>query len=343
MRLEQPENTSRRKLAGTFCLLYSSEMTNPFQEAFHTAFSAPRDLLVAFVEQKMGAQVMGLERVTQGYVNEVYYADLASSERVIVRIRRRGVTSFASEGWALGAARRAGVPVPEVYALETLGAEGGLEVMLLSLVPGRPLGELWPGLNEEKRRLVMGHVGRVLRGLQLETGGWGRRSDDGSWEFSSWQERAEAEVQGREADVLTLREAGLSEGETDGLMTAVRAMLTVNVPTPVLCHGDLGMDHLFVDESLNLTGVIDFGMWRAGPCELDFAVLSMYHPDVSLAWLEAGYGTGPFDKDFYRRVLSEQIAVGMGFLAHDLRLGNADYLDFALLGLRGSLRAWRAR
>ena len=100
-------------------------MTNPFQEAFHAAFSAPRDLLTAFVEREMGARVTGLERVTQGYANEVYYADLASSERVIVRARRRGATSFASERWALGAARRAGVPVPEVYALETLGAEGG--------------------------------------------------------------------------------------------------------------------------------------------------------------------------------------------------------------------------
>ena len=290
----------------------------------------------------MGTQVTGLERVTQGYANEVYVADLASSERVIVRIRRRSVTSFASEGWALEAARSAGVPVPEVYALGVLGAGGGLEVMLLSLVPGRPLGELWPGLSEQERRLVMGHVGRVLQRLHLATDGWGRRSDDGSWEFSSWRERAEAEVQGREADVPTLREAGLSESETDGLMAAVRAMLGVSGPTPGLCHGDLGMDHLFVDNDLNVTGVIDFGMWRGGPCELDFAVLRMYHPDVSLAWLEAGYGAGPFDKDFYRRVLSEQIAVGMGFLAHDLRLGDADYLDLALLGLRGSLRAWRA-
>ncbi len=320
-------------------------MTNPFQEEFHAAFSAPRDLLVAFTEQNMKTRVTGLERVTQGYVNEVYYADLASSERVIVRIRRRGGTSFASEGWALGVARSAGVPVPEVYALETLeglGADEPLEVMLLSLVPGRPLGEVWPGLSEGERRLVMGHVGGTLQRLHVETGGWGRRSDDGSWEFSSWRERAEAEVQGREADVPTLREAGLSKAETDGLMAAVRALRSVREPTPVLCHGDLGVDHLFVADDLNVTGVIDFGMWRGGPLELDFAVLTMYHPDVSLAWLGAGYGTGPFDKDFYRRVLSERIAVGMGFLAHDLRLGNADYLELALLGLRGSLCAWQA-
>lgn len=119
-------------------------------------------------------------------------------------------------------------------------------------------------------------------------------------------------------------------------------MLTVNEPKPVLCHGDLGMDHLFVDGDLNVTGLIDFGMWRGGPRELDFAVLTMYHPDVSLGWLEKAYGTGSFGRDVYRRVLTERIAVGMGFLAHDLREGNADYLELALTGLRRSLEFWRA-
>lgn len=317
-------------------------MTNPFQESFHAAFNAPKDLLSAFVEREMGVRVTGLERVTQGYANEVYRAELASSQRVVVRIRRRGVTSFVSEAWALEAARRAGVPVPEVYALGTLEADEPLEVMLLSLVPGRPLVELWPDLSEGERRLAMGHVGRALRGLHLEVGGWGRRSDNGSWEFATWQERAEAEVLGREADVPVLREAGLSAAETDGLMAAVRTMLTLSPPSPVLCHGDLGMDHVFVGETLNVTGVIDFGMWRGGPRELDFAVLTMYHPDVSLAWFAESYGGGSFDKEFQRRVLTEQIAVGMGFLGHDLRVGNTDYLELALLGLRGSLQAWRA-
>lgn len=319
-------------------LRYLLRMTNPFQEEFHAAFSAPRDLLVAFVERKMGAQVTGLERVTQGYVNEVYYADLASSERVVVRVRRRGVTSFASEGWALEAAHRAGVPVPEVYALETLEAEGGLEVMLLSLVPGRPLGELWSDLGETERRLATGRIGGVLRALHAEVGGWGRRFDDGSWEFATWRERAEAEVRGREADVPVLREAGLAEAETDALMTIVGTMLDRDEATPVLCHGDLGMDHLFVDEALNPTGVIDFGAWRGGPTDLDAAVLTMYHSDAPLAWLGGEYESD----EARRRVISERLAVGMGFLAHDLRVGNADYLDLALLGLRGSLRTWRA-
>lgn len=316
-------------------------MANDFRTAFHGSVSAPRALLVAFIERETGARVTNLERVTQGYANEVYYADLASSERVVVRIRRRGVTSFVSEAWALKTARRAGVPIPVVYAVTTLSGNEPLEVMLLSLVPGRPLGERWPDLSEAERRLAIEQIRETLRVLHVEVGGWGRRSDEGTWEFSTWQERAEAEVQDREADVPVLQDAGLTEAETDGMMAAVRTMLTLPPPPSVLCHGDLGMDHLFVNGPPELTGVIDFGMWQGGPRELDFAVLTMYHPEVRLAWLEQTYQT-PFDEAFYRRVLVEQVAVQMGFLAHDLRQGNADYLELALLGMRGTLRAWQA-
>lgn len=127
-----------------------------------------------------------------------------------------------------------------------------------------------------------------------------------------------------------LREAGLTE--------AVRAVLTMSAPPPVLCHGDLGMDHVFVNDDLNVTGVIDFRMWRGGPPELGAAVLMMYHPDVPPAWLGPEYDNAKAR----RRVISERLAVGIGFLAHDLRVGSADYLELALAGLRGSLRAWRA-
>ncbi len=117
-------------------------------------------------------------------------------------------------------------------------------------------------------------------------------------------------------------------------------MPTLASPTPVLCRGDLGMDHVFVDETSSVTGVIDFGMWRGGPRELDFAVLGMYHPDAPLAWLKPRYAV-PFDREFCRRVFVEQVAVMMGFLAHDLRQGNADYAVYAVQGLRAALTAWR--
>lgn len=314
-------------------------MTGDFLTTFHESTLAPRAPLVALVERVMDAEVLSLGRVTKGYVNEVYRAELASAPPVYVRIRRRGGVAFETEAWALGACRRAGVPVPEVHAVTVLEAEAPLEVMVLAAVPGQALGSVWPELSEASRQEVMGRVGAALRALHsVELGGWGRRTSGGGWEYPDWASRAAASVRDREADVPFLRGAGLAEREADALLDIVRVTPLLEAPVPVLCHGDLGLDHLFVDENLTLTGVIDFGMWQGSLRELDFAVLTMYHPDVALAWLESA---APFDEEFYRRVLVEQVNTGMGFFAHDLRQGNVDYADLALTGLRGSLAAWQ--
>ena len=317
-------------------------MTDTFQKGFHAAFKAPRDRLVALVERVMGAQVASLERITQRYVNEVYRAELASSSTVFVRIRRRGGVSFTSEAWALDACRRAGVPVPAVYAVTTLHGDEPLEVMVLEQVPGQPLGDVWAELTEPSRKQIMEHLGTALRAQHgTKVGGWGRRNEDGGWEHADWESRAAIAVFDRAADIPVLREVGLTEAEADALMEVVCVMSSLPSPLPVLCHGDLGMDHVFIDDALTLTGVIDFGMWQGGPRELDFAVLTMYHPDVQLTWFEKSYRKF-FDADFRRRVLVEQVNVAMGFLAHDVRQGNTDYLDLALQGMRGMLRRWQA-
>ena len=319
-------------------------MTDDFLTAFHSSVAAPKDQFIALTEQVMDAEVTSLERITQGYVNEVYRAEFASAPTVFIRIRRRGGAAFSSETWALKACHRAGVPVPEVYDVTTLEAEEPLEVMILASVPGQPLGEMWPALSDASQQQVMASLGKVL-GLMhgVKVGGWGKRTGK-SWEYPGWESRAAAMIRDRAADVPVLQSAGLTKEETDALLAIVQVMPTLSAPVPVLCHGDLGMDHIFIDDALEVTGVIDFGMWQGGPRELDFAVLGMYHPDALLAWLEptyTGLHAGPFDGEFHRRVLIEQVAVMMGFLAHDLRQGNADYADLAVQGMRAALRAWR--
>ena len=234
-------------------------MANDFSAAFHSSVAAPRDQLVALVERVMNADVTSLERVTQGYVNEVYRADFATAPAVFVRIKRRGGAAFSSEAWALNECHRAGVPVPKVYAVTTLEAEEPPEVMVLASVSGRSLGDVWPELDETSQAQVMRSVGETLGLLHsLEVGGWGKRVGE-SWEYSNWEGRAAAMVQGRAADVPVLRSAGLTEAETDALLAIVQVMPTLSAPRPVLCHGDLGMDHIFIDDALKVTGLIDFG------------------------------------------------------------------------------------
>ena len=44
---------------------------------------------------------------------------------------------------------------------------------------------------------------------------------------------------------------------------------------PVLCHGDYLPEHVFVDADLNVTGVIDFGLYQGEHPIFDLAVMAM--------------------------------------------------------------------
>ena len=154
-------------------------MTDAFQKEIHAGLNAPRDQLIRLIEKAMKAKVTSLKRATQGYVNEVYRAELASAPTVFVRVGRRGGVSFETEACALNVARRAG---PAVYAVTTLEVEEPLEVMILEAVSGQPLGELWPELGEPARSRAMSQVGVALRSLHSAVvDGWGRRTADGGW------------------------------------------------------------------------------------------------------------------------------------------------------------------
>jgi len=57
-----------------------------------------------------------------------------------------------------------------------------------------------------------------------------------------------------------------------------------------LLHGDPKPDHIFVDESLSITGIIDFGDVRAGDPVFDIAWWSVLHePTWPSAWLTSDY------------------------------------------------------
>ena len=46
-------------------------------------------------------------------------------------------------------------------------------------------------------------------------------------------------------------------------------------PIAVLYHGDYTHEHWFVDECLNITGIIDFGDIQGGLVTTDFAIFKM--------------------------------------------------------------------
>ena len=79
-----------------------------FLRELHAGFSTPRGRVLELVQRVTGHSVEVLERVVNGYDNEVYRVTLAGAETVYLRIRRFGEGDFDGEAWAMGQARAGG-------------------------------------------------------------------------------------------------------------------------------------------------------------------------------------------------------------------------------------------
>lgn len=159
----------------------------------------------------------------------------------------------------------------------------------------------------------------------------------------SWTDYAHETLEARRADARAAIGAGLGMDEVNSVLGIIEGLNEIECNTPSLCHGDISADHLFIDGSLELTGIIDFGMCQGGPGALDIAVLTMFHPDVRLEWLWSGYAPGEHvPANYPRHILALQTNVALTYLAHDFRVGNADSRPIVLAGLRSIIEQWHS-
>ncbi|MGH2461267.1 MAG: phosphotransferase family protein [Chloroflexota bacterium] len=319
-------------------------MAREFLHRLHASYSIPTGVIADVVKNVTGQDVTSHQRIVQGYANEVYRVGTRQGSQFIVRIQRHAAVGFVEEAWAMTRCRAAGAPVPEVDGVTTVDVDGqSHEIMILEPVAGRALSDVVMELTPRERELIFTQVGTVISTIHgIEVDGFGRLRPGGHWESPNRESYTQAILHQRSRDVPALIQAGLHETEVDSLLELLARLPTVAWSQPVLCHADLTMSHLFVDDQLNLTGVIDFGQWRGGPPALDFAVLRMYHPEVDLAWLKRGYqNQAIFDDTFPLQILIHQANMTIGYLGYDIPRGNTDYLSDALFGLRAILRDWQ--
>jgi aminoglycoside phosphotransferase (APT) family kinase protein len=81
--------------------------------------------------------------------------------------------------------------------------------------------------------------------------------------------------------------------------------------TPVFTHGDLQVDHVFVDGD-EVTGVLDWSEASGGDARYDIATLTLGHEE-HLDAVVAGYGT-PVDLDVIRAWWSVRSLLGIRWL-----------------------------
>lgn len=187
------------------------------------------------------------------------------------------VPRHLKESAVLAAARRAGLPVPQVlYADDTLPA-----ILVLELLAGCPLNDVgaggWRHAGEALRRL---HDLRPPSAVGLID------SSGRSWaeHFVWWADR--------ERDLLDSRGAFVSTVAGQMHRALVDAFAGMGQPQLKLLHGDCQPEHYLVDpRTEELTGLLDLGDAVRGDAVWDLAVLTLGNPERLTDVLE-GYGPG---------------------------------------------------
>ncbi len=254
------------------------------------------------VERAAGLTADTVQRLTHGDENEVYRVALTNGSAVFARIRfpDTPVGMVRNEAWAMQRARAAGVPAPEVLAVETLhDGENERPAMVVTEVPGQQLDRLLATLSAPERARAMTDAGRILRLLHsVRTPSAGRPDSGGNWlDADVYRERY---IAARMAECERLPEAGFTVPEIDQAIALLRE--TPECSDPVLCHGDVSPVHLFVDSELRVCGLIDWGLWRGGTAIEELANVAFVNSESDTAAIFAGLGVTDDDPDFRRLV-----------------------------------------
>jgi aminoglycoside phosphotransferase (APT) family kinase protein len=319
-------------------------MSNTFHQQLLATYKTSRQDLALIIKTVMNEDIAEVQPVKQGYANDVHSVKTKSGQEVIVRIQQQGVTGFEQEAWAMSHARSLGVSVPEVYDVRQFEIAGEPhDVMVMQKVDGNPLSEV-QRLEPPQLQDVCKQLGSMLEKLRnITINGFGFLKENQQGEFTQWQSYVETTLHSIKSDLPYLVKAGLSEKETLQMLDIASEMNLQDNQKPVLCHGDIGFDHLFVNDKLELVALIDWGLCKGGSYALDVAVFLMYHPDIELSWLLQGYADLKISETaFKREMLVQQVSVAMRMLGYDMRQGNEDYKEIAVLGMRSMLEKWQS-
>jgi aminoglycoside phosphotransferase (APT) family kinase protein len=265
-------------------------------------------------------ELRSLRRLGEGWDNTVWLAD----ERWAFRFPRRGVAipGFERELAALPLlAPRLPLPIPApVFTGEPAEGFPWPWFGAAHIPGGEPLG-----LSEPARRGLARPFARFLRALHSAPIPDGMPADP--------MGRADMQVRVPKTDesLIELENEGLWR-TPDSVRRLLEAAHELAPPEPaVVCHGDLHMRHLLVDEQGALTGVIDWGDICRGAPAVDLTLLWSLLPPAGRAEFVAEYGGVRKDQLVRARVLAINLCAVLALYGHHERMEAVE--REALLGL----------
>lgn len=310
-------------------------------QQLHTQFQTPRELIFDLVQKATGKSPTDLTKIIKGYDSEVYSIKTESGERYIAKIRHYGEVSYEEEEWAIDLCSKEGVPVPTILLRDTIDIKGKEhEVMVQEELSGKPLAEVRSNLSEHEMNTVLENAGAILSKIHsIHVSGFYHWDQNDNWDFKTWKDLTDSLIKSRRSEKSLILKAGITETEFKRAMQAmVEYQTDFSCEQPVFCHGDYLPEHIFVDDDLNITGILDFGMYEGSHPIHDFAFISFEAPGINLDAIKSGYtNKGLFEDRFDRRLLLHKIALQLGHLAHAVIENMMPEMKFDLMRLKDSL------
>jgi aminoglycoside phosphotransferase (APT) family kinase protein len=281
------------------------------------------------------APVSSIERINQGWGNLTWFADTAIGRLVVkVGLPTSDIDKWRSAAAGVELARAHGVPTPELLAF--VDEVPSLDHRILRVF--RHLAGSTPRVDESSSRLFE-QLGSVVR--QLHTISLPRfTSRVGGAGFDRWSEFIE------DRWVPTLGRVALAgidptlvaraKGVADSLAAAVDG-----VAAPTLCHRDLYLDNLLIDDDGALVALLDFDLVEVWDPLVEFFKLEWFVFEPIPAARESfmsGYLAGaPLPPMFEERVRLASIVELVNHAASWRLTDKPDIADEALDRLRSLL------
>lgn len=212
-----------------------------------------REAARAVVEHHFGSAPRRLTQLAGGITNEVYRADHPEGA-FVVRLSDDPVkiNEYLKEQWAIGRAREAGVPVPDVLEV---GNRIGRPYMIARVAAGRP------ATDHPQRLAIIEELGRIAARIHtVKTNGFGETFDWSQNLLSraeGWADYLRGHLRAEERIELLVRHDLIGQAKAKALHAEL-ARITKWTDQPSLNHGDLRLKNLLVDEDGQVTALIDW-------------------------------------------------------------------------------------
>jgi len=196
-----------------------------------------------------------LKPIHGGLANHVFQMRLGGEE-LVLRISEKPakLQVFMKEQWAVAAARRKGIPTPEI--LEVCNDVGGLPYMISRKVVGFPAD-----LLGQHRAAVLHELGQYTARINaIKTHDFGHIFDWSPNRLSrnrTWKEYLDHELKLDERVEIFQQSRILEPGNLKKLRRQLEQMKQWT-ETPTLNHGDIRLKNVILDEKQKITAILDW-------------------------------------------------------------------------------------